>query len=56
MRIVAAADALGDTGGAGSHGVGKELPVITRGERKRDLSSHGQIPPKMSNSQHNVNG
>lgn len=36
MRIVAAADALGDTGGAGSDGVGKELPVITRGERKRE--------------------
>lgn len=56
MRVVAVADALGDTGGAGSDGVGREPPVITRGERKRDLSSDGQIPPKMSNSHHNVNG
>lgn len=55
MRAVAAADALGDTGGAGSDGVGREPPVTTRGERKRDSSSDRPTTAKMSNSQHNVN-
>lgn len=52
--MVAAADASGDTGGAGSDGGARVPPVITRGDRKQGLSSGGKIAPKMSNSPCNM--
>jgi len=54
MRVAAAGDVLGYTGGAGRDGVARVPPVTTKGEWKWDLSSTGKTAPKMSNSQRNV--